>query len=597
MHWGICLIISIGILFVGIWKAYSMSRSGKRRGRFLNAFHLFIGSVFLSGMFLFLPIYYDIFSGEVFRISKTLLLSIHNTIRLFLVDGDYDIVIAHISSEAGVVYHLYTIYAAVIYVLAPILSFSVVLSFFKNLSAYRKYILAYNKPVFVFSELNEKSLTLAESIKEKSKGSLLVFTDVFEDRDEESYELNERAKELGAVCFKKDICVQNFRFHNKRNTLFFFVISENQSENLDHAMTLIQKYKDIPNTNLFVFSDGTDSELLLNSTDKGHMRVRRINEERAVINNFLFQRGAEIFRHAKEIEGKKKQITIVVVGLGRYGQTIVKSLSWFGQMTGYEMNIEAFDKDPLAFDKLYVQCPELLSEEYNGVYMEGEAYYKISIHSDIHENSKAFMEQIESLKDATDVFVCLDCDEENIRVATYLRMLFERNGGKPAIHAVVTNSKKVNALKDATNFKGQKYDIDYLGDTKSFYSADLIVDSYMEKDALERHLKYGQEEDFWNYEYNYMSSIASSIHMKARIDLGKAGAGKKENELTEEEAMAIEILEHCRWNAYMRSEGYVYSKSKDPSSRNDLGKMHHNLVDFAGLEEDDKRKDRRVASR
>ena len=46
----------------------------------------------------------------------------------------------------------------------------------------------------------------------------------------------------------------------------------------------------------------------------------------------------------------------------------------------------------------------------------------------------------------------------------------------------------------------------------------------------------------------------------------------------------------------MRSEGYVYSGNPDKSSRNDLGKMHHNLVDFETLSDEDKRKDSRVGT-
>ena len=37
-------------------------------------------------------------------------------------------------------------------------------------------------------------------------------------------------------------------------------------------------------------------------------------------------------------------------------------------------------------------------------------------------------------------------------------------------------------------------------------------------------------------------------------------------------------VEHKRWNAYMRTEGYQYSGSTQEISRNDLGKLHHDLV-------------------
>lgn len=91
--------------------------------------------------------------------------------------------------------------------------------------------------------------------------------------------------------------------------------------------------------------------------------------------------------------------------------------------------------------------------------------------------------------------------------------------------------------------------------------------------------------------------MASAVHMKARIWCGIAGADKKEEDLTLEERDIIEHLEHKRWNTYMRSEGYVYSGSNDKSSRNDLAKMHHDLVNFDSLSEEDKRKGSSVGTR
>ena len=61
--------------------------------------------------------------------------------------------------------------------------------------------------------------------------------------------------------------------------------------------------------------------------------------------------------------------------------------------------------------------------------------------------------------------------------------------------------------------------------------------------------------------------------------------------------LALEALEHMRWNVYMRSEGYVFSGSQNKSSRNDLGKMHHDLVDFEKLDDATKRKDSNVGAK
>ena len=50
-------------------------------------------------------------------------------------------------------------------------------------------------------------------------------------------------------------------------------------------------------------------------------------------------------------------------------------------------------------------------------------------------------------------------------------------------------------------------------------------------------------------------------------------------------------VEHKRWNAYMITEGYQYSGSTQEISRNDLGKLHHDLVPFVVLDDDEKKKD------
>ena len=47
-----------------------------------------------------------------------------------------------------------------------------------------------------------------------------------------------------------------------------------------------------------------------------------------------------------------------------------------------------------------------------------------------------------------------------------------------------------------------------------------------------------------------------------------------------------QLIEHRRWNAYMRSEGFIYHQS-----RNDLGKMHFDLVPYEELTDAEKAKD------
>lgn len=597
MNWLVSFFVAIAIFILGcIWAIY-LARPGKRKNKIVTAFNVLLCGVFLSALVIYFPVCNAIFEGENLQVGKAVFMTIFDAIRLFIAEGEFGIITDHIHPSTGWLYTAYTGYATILLVLAPCLTFGIVLSFFKNVSAWRKYIFSYVKDVYIFSEMNEKSLTLAESIYNNDNKRRIVFMNAPDSEEESAETLTERAQTIDAVCFKNDILAANLMVHGKRKTMNFFAVCENENQNLENALKLVERYRNVPNTHLYVFTTGIEGELLLTSLEKGMMKVRRVNDIRSLVNRLLYENGKQIFDGAVSGENGVKQIGAVIVGSGNYGSTMMKALSWFGQMEGYELTMDVFDRDPMTYDKLYVQCPELISEQYNGVIVPGEAQYQIRIHGDMDIDSKLFAEEISKLNKVTYVFVALGSDEENIRAAVYLRMLFERNGIKPVIQAIVHNTDKAKALEKITNYRGQAYNIDFIGNLETSYSEEVILDSDLEKEALSRHLKWGNEDDFWRYEYNYSSSIASAIHMKVREELGMLSAGKQECDLTEEERDFIEKLEHRRWNAYMRSQGYVYSGSPDASSRNDLGKMHHDLVEFNLLSEEEKRKDSRVGSR
>ena len=444
--------------------------------------------------------------------------------------------------------------------------------------------------------MNDKSIVLATDIKSKHKKSAIVFTDVFEDNEEKIYELIEQARNLGAICFKKDILVVNFKKHSESKSISFFTIGSNETENLNQSLKLIENYRSRDNTHIYIFSTKIESELLLTAIDKGKVKVRRINEVQSLVNRILYERGSIIFVSAREDTNGDKRISAVVVGMGNHGTEMVKALTWYGQMDGYRLEINAFDKDELAEKKFVALAPELMSSDYNGVDVEGEAQYQITIHPDVDVQTITFADKISKITNASYVFVALGNDDMNINTAVNLRMYFERIKIHPVIQAVVYNSQQRKALEGIANYRGQAYDIEFVGDIESSYTEDVIIDSELEDDALKRHLKWGKEEEFWTYEYNYRSSMASAIHMKARVKCGIPGADKKEADLSDEERTIIETLEHRRWNAYMRAQGYIFSGSTDKSSRNDLAKMHHDLVDYSSLTVEVKRLDSKVGT-
>ena len=594
--WLTFLALSVSCLILAAVFSFAINSRRVVNKKKFNLFNSLFAGVFVAAFFMFMPTYLSTAELSVIGGLRAVLLSIFNSIQVFTAGCEFGNVLENMAQCPEWLSIIYQAWISVIYVVAPMFTIGVVLSLFKNVSANLKYFRTYFKDVYVFSELNDKSIVLASDIKSKHKKAAIVFTDVFEDNEEKIYELIEQARNLGAICFKKDILVVNFKKHSGSKSISFFAIGSNETENLNQSLKLIENYRNRDNTHIYIFSTKIESELLLTAIDKGKVKVRRINEVQSLVNRILYERGSIIFDSAREDTNGDKRISAVVVGMGNHGTEMVKALTWYGQMDGYRLEINAFDKDELAEEKFVALAPELMSSDYNGVDVEGEAQYQITIHPDVDVQTITFADKISKITNASYVFVALGNDDMNINTAVNLRMYFERIKIHPVIQAVVYNSQQRRALEGIANYRGQAYDIEFVGDIESSYTEDVIIDSELEDDALKRHLKWGKEEEFWTYEYNYRSSMASAIHMKARVKCGIPGADKKEEELSDDERNIIEVLEHRRWNAYMRSEGYVFSGSKEKSSRNDLAKMHHDLVDFSSLTDEEKRKDSKVGT-
>lgn len=587
------LVVASLIIFFYLMK----KKPHKDRG-LLTPLRIFALGIFLAGFTLFIPLYSELFAGQpIFaQIWETIWVSVHHTIRLFIIDtGFEEILAASVISDTV----WYAVIGTVLFILAPITTAGVILSFFRNLVSYAKCFFHRSSDVFVFSELSKKSLALATDLQKNHKKALLIFTDVFGEDNEEAFELGEQAREIGAVSFRVDMATLNLGFLSKSSSIYFFAIGEDESENVKQAFELSRDdrpYAKRENVFIYVFSTDVEGELLLSNVPKTKIRLRRVDDIRSLVYRNLYDSGDLIFSNAVPAEDGNKLIRAFVIGVGGHGREMLKALTWFCQMDGYRIEIHAFELDPLAEKKFKHIAPGLISPENNGVYVAGEAQYKIVFHNGVSVDDARFEEALETAGTPTYVFISLGEDARNVRTAVYLRQYFrQKHMPDPIIQAIVYDSKNQNVLNTAKNFKGQSYGIAFVGAREEMYSESVILGKDLETEALKTHTRYGDtEENFYRFEYCYRSSMSSALHDHLRSKLHIADFDNIET-VTEEQRDQSERIEHRRWNAYMRSEGFVYSGSTDKASRDDLAKMHHNLVPFDALSEEDKRKDSAVA--
>lgn len=597
--WIVCFCLSVLCMAVSVLLAVRSYRSEKRRK--IQTLHWLIGGVFCASVLILLPVHWNHAVNDIFGLLQTLLLSAFNSVEMFA-GGDHDLVAGGMENCSSWLVGPYQLWFALLIIGAPMLSVSFVMSLFANLSAYGRFRKARRNDKYIFSQLNEKSLVLAEDIRQEEPNACIVFMDTGDDRENQRLSQLRQAKTLGAICFKKPLLAVNFKKLAPWGGISFFLISEDREENFLLAQQIIPQYRDRKaQTYLYVFSNAPACEMMLATMDVGALQIRRINDARALVNWMLQGEGTELFDNAKIMPDGTKHIGAVVVGMGEHGTEMLKSLAWYCQMDGYSLSIDGFDKDPLAQDKFTAQCPELMDEAHNGCAIEGDARYQICIHPGVDVETDTFARQIAQLRNTTYVMVALGSEERNINAAMMLRCCFERMGIHPVIQAMVFDSEKKAALQSIRNFRNQSYDIQVIGDLETAYSRNVILNKELEQAVTELNRRYCDSAEALSYvlndEYSYFSSAASAIHMAARIHCGIPGADKKQEELTDAERYTVENLEHCRWNAYMRSQGYVWSQGYDRESRNDLGKMHHNLVPFGQLDEITRRKDSLVGTK
>ena len=601
MSWRICFFAALAVLAISILTAIYRSAARLRWGRVVKPVHILFAGFFSACVLVCLPAFLAQGQGAPMQADKAIVFAFQCAIRVFGADGMYSAILEHVDQAPESLRNAYIGLTMVVQFFSPLLSFAFLFSFFKNLSALARYSLSFFRDVYVFSQLNDPSCLLAADIMKNHPHARVAFAGVH-GGDDQQESLLENTREMGAICFKKTVDHINWRFHSRKKALYFFAIGRDELQNVNDAQKLSGRYADRDKTHLYIFSTGVEGKLLLSALKRDKMKVRRVDPVRSLVLRILHEEGGRLFAGARPMENaREKQISAVLVGLGGRGSEMLKGLSWYCQMDGYRLKIHAFDADPLAGDKLAARCPELMKEKLNRNADPDDAVYDITVHAGCDVETKAFADRVEKIRDATFVFVSLGSDEKNITAAVEMRMLYERMGLHPDIFAVLPGSRSKTILSQATNNAGQPYDITFVGDMASSYTEKVVLDYEMEKEAFARHCAYcdhdpDKMEDFWRYEYNYHSSLAAAIHARARIDQHMTGADKPAEELTLEERYMLERLEHRRWIAYMRSEGYVHSGTTHESGRNHLAKTHHDLVPFEHLPQPVKRTDSRMGA-
>ncbi|MBO4873204.1 MAG: hypothetical protein J5496_07295, partial [Lachnospiraceae bacterium] len=349
--WGGCFIISMAVLLLFAAGALILAARGAGH-RILTPFRCFAAGLFLSVFFCFLPIVRSsqISSAEPVPVLKLVGVSFYSAVQVFSFDADSEMIFdgiralnAYSSTAALRLMKAYSVFFSLMHIIAPLMTFTLILSFFRGLWVWLRYFFHLPGDTYYFSELNEAAVTLAEDLRRNHPKAEIVFAGT--EKESRIRPLMNRAGRLKAFCLAADLSALHFKIHRRRDRLFFFLITENEEENISTAAALIRRFRDRENTALYVFTDSPSARLLLAQQEPGRLRLRRIGVVREMLERHLYEEGIRLYDTAVQENGRRR-IAVLIAGLGACGTELLKALAWFCQMDGYTLSIDAFDADP-----------------------------------------------------------------------------------------------------------------------------------------------------------------------------------------------------------------------------------------------------------
>ncbi len=679
----------IGLIILGIFIFFAV----KKRNDASKFISLIMVGILFSTFFMVLPTEWvksgkTVASAPFYSIVSSVLYSFK------AIGGRQDIAQLEGIGLNGVLKLIYVIINYITFIFAPILTSSLVLSFFGDFGERMRLLFKHSKKCYVFSELNENSLALAEGIKEKDKKVTLVFCNT----KKTDKTLITDAKKLGAVVLHR-VC-EAFKCNRQFKKYEFCLMSLDEDQNVKSAESIITKNRQrtdlhvtvnafaesgtnikilenyMHKDNCFVFENLTadtlkkaeglmgahvlfcntktaDDNLLQKAFDKHYVLDRRPWQKVKpypsfpVCNFYLLTQESEndfneiplkvdnnrfttewvsdpvrlrfideiayfcndlVLKYPLYNTNGTKKISVMIVGCGRLGTRMLKTALWAGQIIGYTLKIRVYDKKATEAESAILKdCPEL--KLYDIKFIDADI-----THAD-------FSKKINESLDATYVTVATGDDELNINTAEYLFRLFRvsRNfGSTPPIFTRIRGSEKSSNFSNKGSYLAKR-NIHLFGTADSVFSDSTLFNTYIENLGFAVELCYGDNltldknsyeyhsnhESYKASEYSRRSSMATALHFNAKL-VGSGVMGESDVTPTDEQLAAYEKLvsskdpviselhinEHDRWNAFMRSEGYVYASTEDirayygetGSHKDELSKHHPCLVGWENLD-------------
>lgn len=451
--------------------------------------------------------------------------------------------------------------------MAPLLTSSLILSFVGDSIDRIRYFFIITPKCYVFSEINENTIAVAQNIKKLPERKKIVFCNC---KDADKHLLHQ-AKLLHGILLYTSCKTLKIHSQWQVKEYEFNLLSCCEDHNIEASEILISKgeqlKKDHLIINAFVHNEvdiNILESMMSQSESNGVIKLRFINEINLLCSNFLYQQ--PLYKTATA----NKEIIMLIIGCGVLGKEMLKTAIWNGQIEGYSLKIKVLDNHADQIEQeIMAYFPELNHYDID--------FIKIDI------KTPQFEETIKRFATATFICIATGSDDLNVHTAENVYQILRRLDLEttPPIYTRVRNSTKTNNMNQNIKYLSER-NIHFFGTIESIYSECTLFNSELEKLAFAVHLCWDGQlngdinseryqlscQQFYASSYNRLSSMACALHIPVKlhqcgIDISSI------KDITDEQLQQIEEIlsdettieklarnEHERWNAFMRSEGW-----------------------------------------
>ncbi len=504
---------------------------------------------------------------------------------------------------------IYMILLYSLYIIGPISASIFIIGFSRSLMEVFRFGRYHD--VHVFSELNERSVIIADSLYKQNPKQLRVFCA----SDSAPDHLKIKARKSHSVLLNKE---DNGIHISPRSRYTFYELYDDPIRSLNQTAELIQKLTkdstDRSNILIRTFISHNELELvrdidLVLKKNKCPVQVRYIDEANALVTELCHSLISGL-----PLGEPGHHFHILLLGCGTLGSELLRTLTWLFILPDTKCTIHAADRNARSIaTSLKTECPELLNASIDSYFKDApeEKNYDIIFHS--LDAEKDLSQDILSGFPRPDLIIsAMHEDDLNHRTAKILYRYYAADDSRlrvPLIAARVRSSE-LSELMPASD------GIHYFGNMAYQYDYSHLIHPDLETGAKACHLAYCAsqewtsdiEQSFYRY-VNENSSFAQALASSARRQyiLYSKPENMSEAEwiqtvLDDKDLMRrLAEAEHDRWNAYQRANGWQKASieqaevfaaaSRGKAVKSDQLLLHPAIVPYSELAETERKMD------